>query len=249
MNTLVTLGCSITRGVGCWGERTKREWSWPRLYNDMRNPKNVKRFLEYGWPNIVAKELGFDRVINLAIDGASNSGQLKHFLDIELPTKNVYVIWMLTEPLRFSFYSGGKIVDLNPTIETKISKEYLNFIKDLSMDGHREQIFYINCLREICNSRGYELVLTYWSKSSKISQELDTNKNNWLFNQPREIFPQDSKQFSTVCTHPNELGYQWIAMQIITEIESNHKHFRVNEPKQTIIYDNIHSELGKKTII
>lgn len=245
MNTLVTLGCSITRGVGCWGENTRKINSWTRLYDEMKNPKNVKRFLEFGWPNLVGKELGFDKVINLAIDGASNSGQLKHFLNTKIPTENVYVIWMLTESLRFSFYRGGKIVDINPTVETRISKEYLNFVKDSFLDGHKEQLFYINCLREICSNRGYKLILTYWSKSGKDSQDLDSNKSNWLFTNPKELFPTNSAHISSVCTHPNELGYKWIASEIVNGIKENHIHYIVNSPKQIVSYNAIEYSLDE----
>jgi hypothetical protein len=249
MNTLVTLGCSLTKGVGSWGDRTKKETDWLKLHNDIRDPQNVKRFHEFSWPNLVGKELGFDKVINLAQDGASNSGQLKHFMEVDLPIKNTYVIWMLTEPLRFSFYRGGKICDLNPVVENSFTESYLNFIQDSTLDGYKEELFYINCLREICENRGYKLILTYWSRISRYTQTLDTNKSNWLFSNERELFPINPNQISNVCNHPNEKGYEWIASEIINGVKTNHIDFIVNNPKKSIMYESVDYKLSTRTLL
>lgn len=237
--TLITMGCSLTKGVGCWGNRTKKETNWEKLHNDIRNPKNIERFEKYGWPSLVGKELGFDKVINIAQDGASNSGQLKHFMECDLPTKQTYVIWMLTDPIRFSFYSRGTIRDFNPTVPIELTKSYLNTIDNILLDGHKEQLFYINCLREICNNRGYKLILTYWSEGSRYTQSLDENKTNWLFNNPKELFPNDKSMISNVCNHPNELGYEWISKKILKEIRQNHKNFIVDTPNKNMKYESI----------
>jgi len=74
---------------------------------------------------------------------------------------------MLTEPIRFSFYRKGKIKNINPTQGTPICVSYLDFVDDITLDSCLEQLFYVNCMRDISKLNNYKLLITYWNSASK----------------------------------------------------------------------------------
>jgi hypothetical protein len=124
--------------------------TWHEKYLEIYN-KNINNFREKGWPNKLGMMLGYDKVINLGLAGSSTSGQVKVFvekyLDKDLSNYNVTVVWLLTEPSRFSFYREMGVCNILPAenynIDNKIGPAYLNFIKDINLDPMLEQIFYI----------------------------------------------------------------------------------------------------------
>lgn len=232
MATLVTLGCSMTEGQGCWGSKTRKIVNLSILARE--RIKYLDRFYQYGWPHLVAKELGFDTLINLGKIGSSTSGQCKFFMEQEFDDDDVYVIWMLTDPIRFSFYRDGSILDINPVGQSRIGDAYINFIKDTKVDGSAEQLFYIKSLREICKHRKYKLIITYWNPASKLTQLLDPSKENYLTPEPKQIFPTALEYTSPVCNHPNEKGYEYMASKIVSHIDKRYKEFRVGNRVKTV---------------
>ena len=233
-NTLVVMGCSMTEGHGCWGDFNKQITKVDDMLKLRKKYRN--RFYEFGWPNIVAKELGFDKVINLGKTGSSTSGQLKFFKEQNFGNDNVYIIWMLTEPIRFSFYKKGKIKNINPAGGTPIGNSYIDFVDDITLDSCLEQLFYIKCMIDICKLNNYNLLITHWNSASKHTQLLDDVTDNYLQKVPKTILPTNKKVISNVCGHPKELGYDWMAKTILKEIKNNNKNFIISDKKDKLEY-------------
>lgn len=232
MPTLVTLGCSMTEGQGCWGNKTGKIVDEDLLAKERAKYKH--RFYLYGWPHLVAQELGFKKLINLGTIGSSTSGQVKFFMEQEFEDEQIYVIWMLTEPMRFSFYKNGSIVNINPIKPSEIGDAYLNFVKSISLDASLEQLFYVKALRDICVGRNFKLLITYWSPASKLTQLLDSTSKNYLTPTPEPIFSTKLEHTSPVCNHPNELGHKYMYDKIISYINLYHKEYKVGAPTSNV---------------
>ena len=244
------MGCSLTEGVGCFDEElikntkltreSSSEYPNSNEYIEIQK-KSLNLFHEHGWPNQVGRALGYDKVINIGKGGSSTSGQLKSFIEIfygnTLPHYNVTIIWKLTDPSRFSFYSHGRIVNLMLNYDNSgISKEYLNFINDIELDTTLEQVFYIKLMEEFCKSRGYNLVLSHISEHS-YEYLIETYKSkHYIADSLKKILPDFNNEIflSPICYHPSKLGYVEIAKNMVREIKINHPHVVVGNPKETI---------------
>lgn len=246
---LIALGDSWTEGVGCYG-RVDTDLNIDESIKFIEDEKekikfedeNRELFHELGWPNRVGKKLGFDIVYNLGYKGSSNSSNVKAFYNFidtfDFENKDVLVIWLMTEPARFSFYVNNTLKDYLPffSIENKFAKEYINEIENIEDDPILEQIFYIKTLESLCNSKGFDLILTTWSRSiNKLMNLYSSEKylfKNPIYLRPPYIKNKESNTFKyhSFCYHPNEIGYEWIANKMISGIKDNHsKWYRVEE--------------------
>ena len=237
---LITLGDSFTEGVGCY-DYSKPEETWNILNEYQQN-----RFHELGWPNRLGKKLNYDKVINLGWGGSANSAHVKLFVEKILPKDfsdyDVLVVWMLTSAERFSFHSHGCISQYLPNLVASgepgspLEVAYVNTIDDLENDSILETIFYIKCLEQICENNSYNLLITSWidSSHSKIKKlynskylmkEVDGNPIAYLPNREDEAI-----YISKVCNHPNELGYEKIACNMIESIEK-YNSYLINKNK------------------
>jgi hypothetical protein len=234
---LITMGCSYTEGIGCWDlstipEDMKQNNVWNKKYVDVYN-QNKNNFHENGWPNKLCKKLGYDKVLNIGLGGSSISGQMKSF--IEKFDKNsfldydVLIVWLLTEPSRFSFYKNGSVHNILPNEKTYVDNVigpcYLDFIDDLILDPLLEEIFYIKTFINVCENNGYGLVLTYWEKNSGTHLLNQFKSPYFLYNHPHDLlppWPYDDPYGSSICLHPNENGYELLAENIYKGILENH---------------------------
>lgn len=248
-NLLITMGCSLTEGVGCYddtmisgsGLTRYNKNTFPSLYLDIFE-KSKNMFHKCGWPNHVGKGLGYDEVINLGRGGSSTSGQVKAFvekyLDFDFTDYNVNIIWKLTDPSRFSFYTKGSIKDIGPSFSNEpIGYEYINFVNNLELDTILEQIFYIKLMNEVCNSKRYNLVLSHISGISFDYLTKFYKTDLYITNHLDNIMPDfdnNNSYVSPICNHPSKIGYSIIAKNMITEIKKNHPHFVVGTPKNEI---------------
>lgn len=240
---LITLGCSWTEGVGCYDPPIsydpRKELSKDEIEYQVLNhyAKNRNRFHEHGWPNKVGMELGFDKVINLGVGGSSNSAHLKilyEFIeDNDISEYNILIIWLMTEPIRFSFYINGKVknfqkhyIDFYQT-KSKLMDEYINEIEDINLDPILEQKFYLKTLENFCISNNIDLITTSWNPSYRFLFKI-YNSNTYLHKSPRLMKPPIKVDENgnltnySFCRHPNENGYKWIANEIISGIKKNH---------------------------
>jgi hypothetical protein len=242
---LITLGCSWTEGLGIYSQedekyfktidkssseefRCSEEFWYIQL-------KNENRFHEFGWPNQLGKKLGYDEVWNLGKGGSSTSGQLKlfieHFNKITLEDYNVFIIWLLTEPSRFSFYLHGQIRNYMPVDEGGIESAMIQEIDD-QRDYYLEQKFYLQILQNLASARGWEFLwYSYQHDNNKILLDLINDKDDTHISLKEELsLFNDKDKYLSICHHPNQMGYESITNDFYQWIEEN-KPYLINNSK------------------
>lgn len=235
---LITMGCSMTEGVGCYDLNNMGGYS---QYNKMPQPYygiQFKNFHKLGWPNKLGRKLGYDKVINLGQAGSSTSGQLKIFYE-NISTNffedyDVLVFWLLTEPSRFSFYINGKIkgYTLSNSELNEMELAYISELKDINFDPLLEQIFYVKIMEEICENRNWGLLTTHWDMYvGKFYKKLYKTKTH-LTEETYDILSEDINHKSPFCGHPNELGYEHISQAFYDKIKLNHPQYINPNPNQ-----------------
>lgn len=226
---LITMGCSLTEGVGCYGDMTKEKWNQD-MYEDF-----LDRFHQYAWPTHLVKKMGYDKLINLGLGASSTSGQLKQFsekyLHKDLSEYDVLIIWLLTDSSRFSFYLDYQIHNYLCTFvddsESTLSKSYIHEMNDINADTLLEQVFYIKMMEQICENKGYKLLLVN-SSSDEHKRLVDFyESDNYLtIDNPHTIFNNDAEgdeYLSPIgCHHPNESGYEIVSNKIFDLIQKNY---------------------------
>lgn len=245
---LITLGDSLTEGIGCIDVNTIPDNFNPNtdfetlfeLYH-----LNTENFKKGCWPTKLKEKLKYDELINLGLGGASTSGNIKQLL-AEYPTEHfddyeVLVIWLLTDPTRISFYINGFIENQNignHRGESPIMEAYISKIKD--NDPILEQIFYIKLMEEICGNRNWNLLITYWGPwGEELMKQYKTDKYLSPYYNP--IIPPnlyDSKNIkyrSPICDHPNELGYEYMSNMIYNRIEEYHPEYITKSEDKKIL--------------
>jgi len=238
---LITLGCSVTEGYGCYDTSTF-DYIPGKEYYKYDNPyeivsRNKDRFLTEGWPAKLQTKLKYDKLINLGLGGSSTSGQVKLFIEQFYSSNlakdyDVLVVWLLNHEGRFSFYSNYKNVDVLPHIPygtqevekfppqyLNLSKSYVNFIEDTLYDTVLEQVFYVKLMNLVCLQKGFEFVFTSMEKKKNIEfvnayKKLYPSEGNLFTLDNTDIIAQetDLDKWSIIgCGHPNENGYTYIA--------------------------------------
>jgi len=243
---LITMGCSFTEGMGCYDEKLQKKLNiskgeglvlpWSSNYNKLFLDSKPS-FHEHGWPVKVGKMLGYDNLINLGLSGSSTSGQVKLFME-KFSTINfseydcVNIIWMLTDPSRFSFYLHYINRDFHPGLgDEGISKEYLKMVDSINFDFTLEQIFYIKVMEQICKGNDIKLLITHWD--GDMFDELNKMYNSNSYMKTTSSFPIDFSRYpslrSNLCAHPNKLGYEHVATKMVDVIKKFHSNFVVGE--------------------
>lgn len=236
---LITLGCSWTEGVGCYEPSVNYNSAKELSFKDIEPliekyyNKNRDNFHKLGWPNRLGKKLGFDKVVNLGMGGSSNSGAVKILYEYleknDISNYETLVVWLMTEPARFSFYSGGVLHDFHnsPEIREPMMDEYLKFIKNIKLDPILEQKFYLKTVENFCKANNLDLVTTSWSETFFDLVKLYHSKT-YLTKTPKLMIPPHTKNEQgylvnwSFCSHPNQEGYEWIANEMVEGIKENH---------------------------
>lgn len=244
---LITLGDSLTEGVGCY-DMSKMPHGVK--YNGLEKEDKEyqeERFHRLGWPNHVGRALGFDKVINLGYGGTSNCYSAKMLIERVLPnsdwmSNDIYILWMSTEPTRFSFFDGIYLKSFKPGFGSDakyLSHSYLRSIKNYELGSLNEQVFYTKVIEQVCEHNGFKLAIVHWSNTLKNLYHLYPSPY-FLFPPPaiigrsNLISPQD---FSPICRHPNESGYKKIADTIVDGIKNSREEFVVGSPKTEIEWE------------
>lgn len=235
-NLLVTLGCSFTEGVGCYNpnhfHNNKVHWEM----DDEEAKIHTEHFHKYSWPNSVGRQLGFDNVLNLGFGGSANSEHVKKFISRvvgKYKDFNIYVIWLMTEPLRISFYDGNGIISANPngTFCANLFKGYIKDINDVELGCINEQVFYIKVMEQICQNNDYKLILESWCNTKE--NLLKIYNSNYILHQGDNILKRaniealDNREFRSHCQHLNENGNQILANKFVEDIKLNKPEFIV----------------------
>lgn len=245
---LVTLGCSFTEGVGCYDlSRVPPGIKYKGLPDDERKYQE-NRFHEYGWPNRVGKALGFDKVLNLARGGSSNSYSAKMLTERLLGNRkyddyDIYVIWMATEPTRFSFFDGKFLNSYLPSsksLEDSLSRAYVNSINNLYLGTLNEQVFYTKVIEQVCENNNFTLAIVHWNTSYTDLCRLYKSRY-FLGVDSKPIFKRikldPQADISRICDHPNEAGYEKVANLIIEDIKNYRPEFVVGNTKDIIEWE------------
>lgn len=243
---LITLGCSMTEGVGCYVSEYTNEKGEP-----FENSHHIheESFHKNGWPNKVGKKMGFDYVINTGCGGVGNTYSYSSFMDwinpSDLEDCDVSVIWLLTEPSRSDIYYEKEMLPVssnnpyNPWQElySKAIFSSPTFIEDRILESR----LYIRSLKEVCKSRGWNLfILSYVNPDKLLSlkNEIDFYYKGLI----------NTKHPTAFCGHPTEEGYDVISNRIIKVLKNNgweQKEYNTNmkwihlKPHQNTKYEKI----------
>jgi hypothetical protein len=237
---LITMGCSFTEGVGCYDTSKMDELVFYALLPKEQYKYQVNNFHELGWPNRLGKKLGYDKVINLGLGGSSISGQVKQFsekyLDKDFSEYDVLLVWLLTDPSRISFYSNGEIKNIVSNSNQPLYNEYVKILHDINLDTILEQIFYIKVMEQICENKGYSLLLTSMFSDNDIYSIYDSKYFLNSFH-PRPIIFGNEKYWCNIPLgdkHLNEDGYEAFADELNKNIRTYHSHLTMEYPKDEI---------------
>lgn len=244
---LITLGCSLTEGVGCYDmDRMPPGKKYSTLDEEEKNYQK-NRFHEFGWPNQVGRGLGFDKVINLGLGASSNSFAAKLLVEKVLSRpdwleNDVYVLWLATEPQRFSFFNGNLLVNYQPSAVPQggLSECYLRNIKESNLGSLNEQVFYTKVVEQVCQNNNFKLAIMYWNSSVENLYRLYKSKYN-VFSDGMSLLKraklQEEEDLSPICKHPNELGYEKLAIAIIEGLQEFRPEFIVGTEKREIEWE------------
>lgn len=252
---LITLGDSWTEGVGAYNPPIDSNIDNPLTDSEIQQTiethfkSNIENFHKNSWCNLVGQKLGFDKVFNLGRISASNSENVKILNDFlyDFPTSEyeILVIWLMTEPSRFSFYIDGTLKSYQPSFShlDKLAYEYLNEIKHINLDTLLEQKFYVQMMENLCQVKGIDLLITSWHETFPLLYKLYKTKN-YLDSYPKFLQPpNESKNDNTshlyysFCSHPNKEGYEWIANEIIQSIKQNHSKWYSDSQNENFEWD------------
>lgn len=251
-STLITLGCSLTEGVGCYDYSLMLNTDtykglqpgtpeFDRFYH-----LNRPNFHTKGWPAQLGKMLGYDNLINLGFGGSSTSGQVKTLferkeeLNIKAWPKTTTLIWLLSEPARISFYSGGGITNYNMSnIKDDFFYKYVTEISHDNTDMFLEQIFYIKCVEEFCENNNINLLI-FHSRNEFVNALKNYYDSKHLHSIHSLMFLGERKEketrelYSRICDHPSEKGYGILANKMFEYIKTNKKEIIFNSSGDNI---------------
>ena len=244
---LITIGCSFTEGEGCWDMNLK----YPKNFSNKHNSNyyfkqlNKSNFHANGWPNKLGKKLGFDKVINLGLGGASTSSNIKYFfkyiVDIDFSEYEVSIIWLITDSYRISIIKDGVINSVNPSGTLEEKELYNSVYKFVSQNGFRsemETLFdYISeeylsrkILKSLCKDRGWNFVSFHLHAndySNILQHQIYGDDKTHCFTQLahfEETSANRKKYISPFCGHFNELGYELMSQDMYEFIKRNHNY-------------------------
>jgi len=224
-NLLITLGDSWTQGVGCYEPELKQKMLNDELTRQELFLASFNRFAEHSWPVHTARHLNAE-VKNLAMGGDANSASVKRLLmgkhDQYINYQNVVVVFLMTDPARFSFYNSvdapGLIQSFMPGSPHPGHEQFLGHFLEHCLhhpdDEILEMVFYLKVVEHFCKAQGYHFY--YGSAFYK-----DMKKFHGVYPKSRalihpdhsciaEMVELDSILMSDICHHPNEHGYQKI---------------------------------------
>ena len=222
MNLLISMGDSWTAGVGCYDDAALDQLSRKEIKMDRLYPLSLDSFAKNCWPKQLTDKLGWD-LINLSSGGESNSGQAKLLFD-SIPDdlckkyNNVFVIWLLSDPHRPSFYVDGEIQSYNT--DTPMYKLVQKTLKPSSNDAQLETNFYIKCVEKFCKSNNYHFLFgNAFGESHTLNNHKSNMHANLKYSTFKEFVPKNEYAF---CQHPTMHGYTAIMNEIYNLITNNY---------------------------
>ena len=222
MNLLIAMGDSWTSGVGCYASEALEQLHRKEIKMEEVYPLSLDSFAKNCWPKQLTNKLGWN-LINLAAGGESNSGQAKLLFDTipdDLCRKydNVFVVWLLSDPHRLSFYVDGSIQSYNT--DKKMYKLVQKNLKLSYNDAQLETNFYIKCVEKFCKSNNYNFLFgNAFGEAHTLTDHKSNMHKSLKYTTFKEFVP---KNMYAYCQHPNVHGYTAIMNEIYNLITTNY---------------------------
>lgn len=249
---LITLGCSYIEGEGIYDYSLIEPNTIISDYRpgsdryDRFVEKNLHNFHTKGIPAKLGKMMGFDKVLNMGYRGSSTSGQLKVLFEKynkpNFKDYDVTIFWLLTEPCRISFYHDGYVLNFNGgSWGDKLYRAYIQEVSNGVSDCVLEQSFYIKSLEHYCELNNFELYIGH-SNPDILKPLKETNDSKNILDMKGSLFFDRKnftrEQFSKICDHPNEFGYELASQEIFDCIqEHTNNKFGPENPNVEIEYN------------
>jgi hypothetical protein len=236
-NLLITLGDSWTEGVGCYHPKLehqffKKKIDKQHLYLESRKDGFFGRG---SWPFQLSTILNTD-LINLGIGGDSNSASAKRFIHdfdrlehIRSKYKKITVIWLLSDPNRFSFYTRQVLNNFLPNLDDSSAsfvKKYFQHANIDPLDSILETSFYVHAVYWFCKANGLNFVYgSAFSDLSSLKQICKVPGNIHQHTEKSSMNNYLTQSMHAFCNHPNTTGYYTIAAEIKKILELNFKEY------------------------
>ena len=229
---LITMGCSYTEGVGCWIDETPHGLKAKSSHEEYSYWYELSRdnFHEKGWPNQLGKLMGFDKVINLGMGGASTSSNVKfwfeRYSDEYFDNYDVTMVWLLPSPYRISFYKNSVLEDelINEPNSESLSA-WLVRSDNSDLDVQLEQASWVRIMINECKLKNIKLVLfaqLYYNHLIKLVNQRIYDSELLRLNRIEEYK-------SIACGHLNELGYYKLAEVMYMYISRTRPDIKIGE--------------------
>lgn len=233
-NLLITIGDSWTEGVGCYDTDTlddfhKKKIDQQELY--LRSRKGGS-FSKGSWPYQLSNFLNCD-LINLGAGGDANSSSAKRLIQDyhEVVSKKIQdykkinLIWLLTSPDRFGFYSDNTIVNFLSTSPHQIVKNYFTEVNKNDLDNYLETAFYLRSVYWYCKANRINFMYgSAFNTILPLNEIYNTEENfhNYIsYDCVSKYLDDNNKRVWAHCGHPNSDGYYIIANKIFQIMNHN----------------------------
>lgn len=224
-NLLITIGDSWTEGVGCYDPDLLSKYHKGKIDRSTMyvESQNAGFFSRGSWATHLSEKLECD-LINMGKGGAANSATAKYLIqdyhsaisEIAKKYKKVNVIWLMSVPERFSFYSNKELKSYRHDIPEKIAKVYYSQVLKDPLDSLLEASFHLRTVDWYCKANNYNFI--YGSAFTPIPDFHNiTNIEGSNIHQyvkvdciSQYLDHQDNMHWAP-CGHPNNDGYIKIA--------------------------------------
>jgi hypothetical protein len=137
----------------------------------------------------------------------------------------VSVIWLLSDPFRFSFYVDHKLRSFRASENLEIVKWYSIDIHKTDLDGWLETKFFLKSVDNYCRTKNFNFL--YGSAFNEITAlntiyKSEKNIHNRMAQQKIADL-LNAKRYWAHCGHPNALGYKHIADSLYTTLTTKFK--------------------------
>tara|TARA_R110001606_G_scaffold392400_1_gene561301 strand:+ start:34 stop:822 length:789 start_codon:yes stop_codon:yes gene_type:complete len=244
MYKLITLGCSFSKGEGCYNMDLLKSYNikhHENLYTVAGCGGNREYFeyhkkfeLENSIGKHIQDEFGFEEYYNYAHGGSSNQTQvLKFFNNIPIGD-DVTVLWQITFNNRKVMIFNNRFEDMSLDSEwVKLYYKDLMTIEDEFEDNpieYNERLelgMYINIMNEYCKSRRWKLYTWFYPPNQyKPMLNIFPKFNDFIIPYNNfSIEELESYKDITGDIHPNQFGYRKIADGLIKTIRETYSEF------------------------
>jgi hypothetical protein len=214
---LITLGDSWTQGVGCYEPELREKLNKGEATMQELFLGSFELFSKCSWVTHAARILNAD-VKNIALGGDANSASAKRLLmgpysDCKKYYDDVIVVFLMTDPARFSFFNDHIIQSFLPGNGSVFMEEFLKHCLSVREDEAHEALFYLTVVKNFCEANGY-----HFYYGSAFSRDVTLPRSKPLLHPEHsaivEMLPNEVDYMSDICYHPNEKGYHFIGEYI-----------------------------------